>query len=246
MVSFRREKKKREMKEKRMAEEAKAAHNADEQNEQGEPERARVNDRRRVIWDDETGDVRAASSNDSEGAAAQTAQANFKTPLVEELEAQLREAEQRVRAADQKVLDVQARFEQVRAELQRETDALRQRLNRQADERALREKMQFVNALLPVLDNLRRAFEAAEASGADENLLHGLRGMISGFENALRSIGVEPVEAHGAQFDPELHEAVDMIEAEPENNGVITKEYSRGYRLGNQLLRPARVQVGRS
>ena len=48
------------------------------------------------------------------------------------------------------------------------------------------------------------------------------------------------------QFDPELHEAVDTIEVEPERDGIVTSEYSRGYKIGDRLIKPARVQVGRS
>jgi molecular chaperone GrpE len=76
--------------------------------------------------------------------------------------------------------------------------------------------------------------------------LDGLRGTISGFENALAQAGAEPVEALGQPFDPELHEAVDTTEVEPELDGQVTAQYGRGYRLGGQLLRPARVQVGRA
>ena len=60
------------------------------------------------------------------------------------------------------------------------------------------------------------------------------------------SVGVEPVAAVGAEFNPELHEAVDMVETDPENDGRITTEYSRGYKFGDRLLRPARVQVGKA
>ena len=141
---------------------------------------------------------------------------------------------------------MQARFEQVRAELKRETDELRQRLARNADERVAREKAAFISALLPVIDNLQRAIEAAEAGGSQESLLDGLRGTISGFESILTQAGAEPVEATGEPFDPELHEAVDTTEVEPERDGIVTAQYGRGYRLGNQLLRPARVQVGRA
>jgi molecular chaperone GrpE len=134
----------------------------------------------------------------------------------------------------------------VRAELKRETDELRQRLSRNADERVTREKAAFISSLLPVVDNLQRAVEAAEAGGAQESLLDGLRGTISGFENALAQAGAEPVEALAQPFDPEMHEAVDTLEVEPELDGTVTAQYGRGYRLGNQLLRPARVQVGRA
>jgi molecular chaperone GrpE len=163
---------------------------------------------------------------------------NLKPSYVEELEA-------RTRFAEQKMSDVQSRFEQVRAELRRETDEIRQRLNRTADERVAREKAAFISSLLPVLDNLQRAIEAAEGGGSMDALLDGLRGTASGFESALAGAGAEPIEAVGAPFDPELHEAVDTTEVEAERDGVVTAQYSRGYRMGGQLLRPARVQVGR-
>jgi len=199
-----------------------------------EAEGIRVTDRRRVrFWD--------TSPEEGEGVETGAAEepAGLKPKYVEELE-------ERTRAAEQKALDVQSRFDQVRAELQRETDDVRRRLNRNADERAAREKAAFLTSLLPVVDNLRRALAAAEAGGSLESLLDGLRGTISGFDSVLVSSGVESVTAVGEQFDPELHEAVDTTEVEPERDGVVTAEYARGYRAGAQLLRPARVQVGRA
>src|SRR5205085_597041 len=194
------------------------------------PARIRVNDRRRFNTD---GEVAARGEDEA------IDEPRLKPTYVEELEA-------RTRAAEQKAADVQARFEQVRNELKRETDELRRRLARTADERVVREKAAFIASLLPVLDNLRRAVEAAEAGGTKEALLDGLRGTITGFESAVAQAGAEPIEAEGQPFDPEIHEAVDTVEVEPEREGMVTEQYSRGYRLGNQLLRPARVQVGRS
>jgi molecular chaperone GrpE len=198
--------------------------------EEGAP-KVRVNDRRRIRLGEEEGE--------GEQPAAEETGPSVKPSYVEELEARTREAEQ-------KVTDVQARFEQVRAELKRETDELRQRLARNADERVAREKAAFISALLPVIDNLQRAVEAAESGGSQESLLDGLRGTISGFENVLTQIGAEPIEALAQAFDPELHEAVDTAEVEPALDGQVIGQYGRGYRLGNQLLRPARVQVGRA
>ncbi len=207
-----------------MAEEARAV--------EAEPQAAegiRVTDRRRVSLDDSEEGVRV-----EEGDAP-----SLKPKYVEELEA-------RTRAAEQSAKDVQARFEQVRAELRRETDEIRQRLTRTADERVTREKAAFVSTLLPVLENLQRAMEAAEGGGSLDALLNGLSGTISGFESALATGGIEIITALGEQFDPELHEAVDTVEVEPERDGLVTAEYSRGYRMGGQLLKPARVQVGRA
>jgi molecular chaperone GrpE len=195
----------------------------------GHGEGVRVTDRRRITLDGADEDVRVEPVDAP----------SLKPKYVEELEA-------RTRAAEQKAQDVQSRFEQVRAQLQRETDETRQRLNRAADERLARKKASFIASLLPVVDNLRRAIEAAEAGGAIESLLDGLHGTVTGFESALANAGVEPVASVGAQFDPELHEAVDTVEVEPERDGEVTAEYSRGYRIGDQLVRPARVQVGRA
>jgi molecular chaperone GrpE len=202
----------------------------DELGTQEPSERVRVNDRRRFN----------STPDDAVGGEAGAGDApNLKPTFVEELEA-------RTRAAEQKAADVQARFEQVRADLRRETDEVRQRLARTGEERVAREKANFIAALLPVADNLRRAVEAAEGGGPVEALLEGLRGTLNGFESALVQAGAEPVEAAGQTFDPELHEAVDTTEVEPEREGTVTAQYSRGYRIGNQLLRPARVQVGRA
>jgi molecular chaperone GrpE len=189
----------------------------------------RVTDRRRVSLDDSEEGVRVQEQDAP----------RLKPKYVEELEA-------RTRAAEQTAKDVQARFEQVRAELKRETDEIRQRLTRTADERATREKAAFVTTLLPVMENLQRAMEAASGGGSLEALMNGLSGTISGFESALASGGIEIITALGTQFDPELHEAVDTVEVEPERDGLVTAEYSRGYLMGGQLLRPARVQVGRA
>lgn len=190
-------------------------------------EEIRVTDRRRVNMD---GEKVAGADED--------AAPRLKPSYVEQLEASRK-------AAEQKLVEVQNRFDQMRAQMQREMDETRQRLNRAADERAAREKAEFVTALLPVVDNLYRAIDAADSSGSFEALLDGVRGTVSGFENTLAAAGVEPVVSIGAPFDPELHEAVDTIPVEEERDGTVTAEYSSGYRMGERLIRPARVQVGR-
>jgi molecular chaperone GrpE len=192
----------------------------------------RVTDRRRFSLDNETG-------NEAMGESVSDEAPRLKPSYVEQLEARTLEAER-------KVADVQARFEQLRSSLQRETDETRQRLNRAADDRARREKAEFIAALLPVADNLQRAIDAAEQGGSFESLVNGVRGTLSNFESALAAAGMEPIASVGAQFDPELHEAVDTVKVEPERDGIVTAEYSRGYKMGDRLLRPARVQVGRA
>jgi len=214
------------MRENKVSEEARASESAPAN------EEIRVTDRRRFNLDQEQ-----TEEAGREGSASEAPR--LKPTYVEQLEARTQEAER-------KAADVQSRFEQLRAQLQRETDETRARLNRAADERARREKGDFVSALLPVGDNLQRAIEAAEQGGGLDALLDGVRGTLTNFESALAAAGVEPVESVGAQFDPEMHEAVDTIAVEPERDGMVTAEYSRGYKMNDRLLRPARVQVGRA
>jgi len=187
----------------------------------------RVTDRRRILLDDEIAEGEEAVETP-----------NLKPSYVEELEG-------RVKAAEQKALEVQARFDQLRKQLQAETDETRQRLNRAADERALREKANFIAGLLPVLDNLERATEAAENGSQPDVIAEGIRRTAAAFENALAAAGVEPLDAVGQPFDPELHEAVETEEVEAEDEGKVIAQHTRGYRIGERLLRPARVKVGR-
>jgi molecular chaperone GrpE len=188
----------------------------------------RVTDKRRIYLDPEGTD---RVNEDVEAP-------NLKPKYVEELEA-------RTQAAEKQVQDVQARFEQLRQQLQRETDETRQRLNRSADERAANEKAKFIADFLPVLDDLHRAINAVSENAPREAMLEGIRSIANRIESALTNAGVEPVDAVGETFDPELHEAVDTSNADPEMDGKVISEYSRGFRMGDRLLRPARVKVGR-
>jgi molecular chaperone GrpE len=188
----------------------------------------RVTDRRRILLDDDENTDRNTEAESP----------SLKPSYVEELEA-------RTKAAEQKTLEVQARFDQLRKQLQSETDETRQRLNRAADERAQREKADFIAGLLPVLDNLQRATDAAEAGSSSEVIAEGVRRTASSFENALAGAGVEPIDAVGEVFDPELHEAVETVEGAPGDEGRVVAQHTRGYRIGDRLLRPARVKVGR-
>lgn len=192
------------------------------------PEEVRVTDRRRFRMDGE-----------ANGTAAAQAVTSLKPTYVEELEA-------RTKAAEQKLLEVQSRFEQLRAQLQRETDETRQRLNRAADERAQRQKVDFIAALLPVMDNLQRAIEAAEKGSPRESVVEGIKATLANFDAALGAAGAERIHFVGQRFDPELHDAVDTVPVDPGSDGIVTKEYASGYKLGDRLLRPARVQVGRA
>lgn len=199
-----------------------------ERTQQEETPEVRVTDRRRVYLDEQ-----------GEQTNTEVEQPSLKPSYVEELEA-------RTKAAERQVQEVQSRFDQLRQQLQRETDETRQRLNRAADERAAADKGRFIASLLPVMDDLYRAIQAAEDGADRDSLLEGIKRTANSFENSLANASVEPVPAVGEDFNPELHEAVDTANVESELDGKVIEEYSRGFRIGDKLLRPARVKVGRA
>src|SRR5688572_22759 len=168
-----------------------------------------------------------------------------KTPKEIELENKLKAEIERREAAEAKLVGVQAKFEEAKAGLEKETAEMRSRLMKTLEDRSKQGQFDFLTRLLPVLDNLNLAIASSEQDSSLDHLRDGVIGTARSFEQALMSVGVEAVPSVGARFDPELHEAIDMAEVDLEEDGTVTAEYSRGYRFGDRLLRPARVQVGR-
>lgn len=122
------------------------------------------------------------------------------------------------------------------ANYRRRTEQDRERQRLAANEQLLRE-------FVPVLDDLQRGLTAIPASDETASMVGGLRLVEQKFLNMLRKHGVTPIEAQGAQFDPAVHEAVEM---DPAGGDTVVSVYQPGYRLGDGVLRPAMVKVGRA
>ncbi len=157
---------------------------------------------------------------------------------VEELQARLKQTEEQAEK-------MQARFKQLQADLIRETDELRVRLQRNAEIHLETAKAEMLNPLLDIVDNLARATACAQTGADKATLLAGVQATHTLLLRQLEVQGVKPLLAENEVFDPKLHEAVDTIEVEPAREGRVIKVYKPGYRLGERLLRPAMVCVGR-
>jgi molecular chaperone GrpE len=143
-------------------------------------------------------------------------------------------------------------------ELRKERDSLHDRLLRQAAEfdnyrkRVDRERkdsaqfaaIDFVQELLPVIDDFERALQI-EAPGAD-SYRQGLEIIHRALMDMLRKRGVTPIEAVGTTFDPQVHQAVAYDEAPNRRDGEVMEQFTRGYRLGDKLIRPAMVKVAKA
>jgi molecular chaperone GrpE len=104
----------------------------------------------------------------------------------------------------------------------------------------------FLNRLLPVLDNIERALEAARsATDLPAAYLEGLEMIRKQLEQILTQEGVSVIEAAGTPFDPHCHHAVMEVESEEHDPGTVTEELQKGYRHRQRILRPAMVKVCR-
>ncbi len=169
----------------------------------------------------------------------------FKSFEIIKLETDLKAETERRQAAESKLVGVQIKFDEEKLRLEKETTEMRQRLMKTLEERAKQGQSNFISTLLPVLDNLTLGIEHAEKDSSFEKLIGGVKGTARSFENALREVGVEQIPAIGTKFDPLLHEAIDMVEVDAEKDGEVVGEFQRGYKFGEKLLRPAKVQVGK-
>jgi molecular chaperone GrpE len=100
-----------------------------------------------------------------------------------------------------------------------------------------------IKSLLPILDSLDRATKTKAVSLDD--FRSGIELIDKQFHDALAKLGVEPVEAEGQEFDPNFHQAVQMVETNDVQDNHVIDELQRGYKLKDRLLRPAMVRVAR-
>lgn len=127
-----------------------------------------------------------------------------------------------------------------------ENDRFRQRLSKDVERRAEAMLVDFLRTALPVMDNLNLAIESAENGGDFNKLVEGVGMIRSGLSSALAGCGMEEVECLGENFDPEIAEAVEIVEVkEKEKDGKTLKIVQAGYRINDRLLRPAKVGVGK-
>jgi molecular chaperone GrpE len=129
--------------------------------------------------------------------------------------------------------------------LQAEFENYRKRVRREAEELRLRASEGVVEALLPVVDNMRRALEAADRH-EEGQLIAGLQLVAGQLRDTLSAHGLEEVATSpGDPFDPTVHEAVMTQPSDDHDQGAVLQVLERGYLLHGRLLRPAKVVVAR-
>jgi molecular chaperone GrpE len=121
-------------------------------------------------------------------------------------------------------------------------DNYKKRIQRDLDAMVSMRRRTLLERLLPVLDNLQRALES---NAGGETLRGGLEQTLRGFEAVLAGEGVKPIDVQGEPFDPRIAEAVGTSPADGVAEDTVVDVTEKGYKLGDELLRPAKVIVAK-
>lgn len=120
-------------------------------------------------------------------------------------------------------------------------DNYRRRIEREQANAASSGKREIILALLEILDGFELALQHAE--DAPSSLSEGIKAVYRRLLTLLEQQKVEPIRSLGEAFDPRIHEAIDSSPSDQYQPGTVIEEIQRGYRRGDDLLRPARVRV---
>lgn len=132
-------------------------------------------------------------------------------------------------AVKEQLVRTMAEYDNFRKRSQREKDALRTDII-----------VNVTSKFLPVMDNLERALSA---DCTDENYKSGVQMIYDSFMETLKNLGVEEIESDGADFSPNLHQAVQKIQSETVESGKVAQTFAKGYKIGDKVIRFAVVAV---
>ena len=145
----------------------------------------------------------------------------------------LNEARQQIDELNERVVRLTADYDNFRKRAQRDKIEARQFANQG-----------ILEKLLPVLDNFEMAIIAVK--DADPSVRDGVQMIYDQLLGVLKTEGVEPVDAVGQQFDPNMHEAISQEESDEVEEGKVINQIQRGFILNDRLVRPARVIVAKA
>jgi len=175
-------------------------------------------------------------ANPDGNTAATETRGESKPTYVAELEAQIAEKDRQVQEYLGKYRQASAEFEEARLRLRREISKDIERTRRD-----------ILSEILEVLDNLDRALDSAKGSASYDALLQGVEMVRRQFIAKLEGFGVTRIDAQNQPFDPTLHEAITSVPAaSPDQDGQVVGTVRSGYRIGDEVLRPAAVAVAKA
>ncbi len=151
---------------------------------------------------------------------------------IEELRRELEQKDKELKETHDRLLRLAADFENYKKRAAKDKEDW----HKYANEDLLR-------SILPFIDNLERAVDHSEKAKDVESLIEGVKLTIQQLLQALSKFGLSTFESAGKPFDPAVHEAMLVVQTDDVEPNHVMKEFQRGYRLNDRLLRPATVSV---
>src|SRR5581483_11326380 len=159
------------------------------------------------------------------------------TPAVSE-NSRVEELEKQLAQAKQAAAEFKDKFLRERADM----DNFRKRQERNAQERVQREKKELILKVLGVMDNVERALAYQETMDR-QALQQTLRMLMWQMNEVMKGEGLTPIATVGERLNPYEHEAIELVENSDQPEDTIVEEVLKGYKMGNETLRAARVKV---
>ncbi len=137
------------------------------------------------------------------------------------------------------------RFRDLALRSQADFENFRKRAAREKDDALKFANSSFLEKLVPIIDNFELGLGAARTGGDAKSILTGMEMVARQLTDFLSQVGVEPVNAEGQKFDPNLHEAMAQEASKNVPEGTVIRQMRKGYKLRDRLLRPATVVVSK-
>ena len=151
----------------------------------------------------------------------------------------MEQLQEQIRLKDEEIANQKDTFLREKAELEN----FKKRLTKEKDDFVQFANERLLQELIQIEDNLERALEVPNATL--ESLKEGVEMIQKQFSTFLKNQKVEPIEAIGKSFDPNLHEVLNQQESEEHEENTVIEQYSKGYTLNGRILRPAKVVISK-
>jgi molecular chaperone GrpE len=135
------------------------------------------------------------------------------------------------------------RFRDLALRSQADFENYKKRSAREKEEAIKYANSSLLEKLLAIVDNFELGLEAARAEGENSPVFSGMSMVLKQLMDFLRENGLQPIDATGQKFDPNLHEAIAHEPSDEFPEGVVVRQTRRGYRMKDRLLRPSSVVV---
>lgn len=163
-----------------------------------------------------------------------------------QLEATLKEKEQRILELEKELLLAKKNESEAMVRARAEIDNVRKRVEQDVEKAHKFALEKFSTELLPVIDNLERALESTDKENPEHKAtVEGLELTLKSFLDTVKKFGIEAVATEGGQLNPDVHQAITMIDSAEHSSGQIVNTIQKGYTLNGRLIRPAMVIVAK-